>query len=95
MLYIPDSRYPKYAAQSTEVKKLLGLEGKPLPEAGMAPLHLPALRSDGQARAVKVWVAPLARKIHIRTSVHRVLCECPDCGWTGSVGRLAQHVCGA
>ena len=89
--YVPDPLYPRYPARSDTVKMLLGLRpADKLPEAGMPPQYLPATEGT-----VKVWVAPLVRKANIRTSVHRVLCECPKCNTTVSIGRLAQHVCGA
>ena len=99
MIYIPNAQHPTWPAQSAEINKLLGLrEKEKLPDAGMPVLHLPALQVDKDrnvvaSRAVKVWVNPIVRKVNIRTSKHRVMCECPDCGMHLSVGRLAQHVC--
>jgi len=80
-------------AHSNYVRSLLGLKGTAkLPTAGMPSRII---------QGVLVWVNPAptprlgsttpARVI--KSSTHRVMCRCPQCGWEGSVGRLHQHKC--
>lgn len=97
MILIPSSLHSRYPATSGEINALLGLGAKgKLPEGGLPATTFAAVRrAPGQtdaAVALRVWVNPLVRK-SIRTSVHRVRCACPDCGFETSVGRIAQHVC--
>ena len=79
---------------SAGMHELLGLSrtGK-LPKEGM-----PSRLIDG----ILVWVVPAAepattirygRPRLLKRSTHRVMCRCPDCGQTLSVGRWGQHVC--
>lgn len=97
--FIPHSqKHPTWTAQSGQINDLLGLgpKGK-LPEAGMSPRYLSGVEKGREefCVSIKVWVTPLVRKANLRTSVHRVMCECPECGATLSIGRLRQHVCKA
>ena len=87
MAKIVDERgWPMREAQLKELMglpKKLGKGGVPLTviqgiSVWVIPAPEPRLRADG--RRVKV-------------STHRVMCKCPDCGTTASVGRLAQHRC--
>lgn len=76
-------------AHEREIKTMLGL-GKKLPREAVAPKVI---------QGVTVWVKPAAEPRHnafgklVHQAGHRVMCRCPGCGWEGSVGRLAQHVC--
>lgn len=59
--------------------------GSKWPELGLPPV---------QVQGVKVWVEPFQRRPGVRkSSKHRVMCECPNCGHVLSAGRLFQHVC--
>lgn len=79
-------------AHSGDVMEMLGLKrGGHLPDEGM-----PARVIQG----IKVWVEPTPGPKYDacwgrprKSSAHRVMCECPDCGKHMSVGRLHQHVC--
>lgn len=69
--------------------KKLGLTKQRLPDEGMSPQMV-----DG----IKVWVTPRAEPMDRargvrKSSTHRILCECPNCGHVLSVGRLFQHNC--
>lgn len=86
-----------YNAHSREVRVMLGLpEDAKLPREGMEPRRI---------QGITVWVLPLMgprvpkrigrwnRPLERKSSRHRVLAECPDCGKVLSVGRLHQHRC--
>jgi hypothetical protein len=45
--------------------------------------NLPTLATDAQ---LKLWKPR-------KSSAHRIMCRCPGCAETFSVGRLHQHVC--
>lgn len=90
-------RHPSYdhrIAQSSAIMQLLGLKaGGHLPTDGMPPRVI---------QGVTVWVTPApaprwddrwGKPVLVKSSKHRVMCRCPQCGWEGSVGRLAQHIC--
>lgn len=61
----------------------------------LPPEGMPSRKIQG----VEVWVKPLPPQTHEgyhkRRNWHglRVMCKCPQCGWSGAVGRMAQHVC--
>lgn len=79
-----------WPAQNGDMLKKLDMpEASKLPEEGIPPRMV-----DG----IKVWVTPANPKKNLalgirKSSVHRVLCECPGCGRVVSAGRLAQHKC--
>lgn len=58
--------------------------GSKWPDDGLPPTTV---------QGVKVWVKPIVRVPGRKSSKHRVMCECPECGQVLSVGRLHQHVC--
>jgi hypothetical protein len=81
-----------WVAQSHEVLPMLGVPaGGHLPKEGLPPTFI---------QGVFVWVEPAMdpkykeqwgqRKL-VKSSRHRVMCACPECGTTVSLGRLAQH----
>lgn len=82
-------RVSPWPASERDIKAMLGLKKK-------LPIDpVPAQVIQG----VTVWVKPAAEPVRnhfgklVHQSGHRVMCRCPGCGWEGSVGRLAQHVC--
>jgi hypothetical protein len=90
-----DGRQVEGRAHANGMKTLLGLPYKAkLPKEGMEPRVI---------QGVKVWVTPFVPKmgidrwsgkiVKIKSSTHRVMAECPDCGMHLSAGRLHQHVC--
>lgn len=85
------------SAHYDEVRAMLGLpDGAKLPAEGMPPRRI---------QGIMVWVTPLmgprvprrvgrwGRVLERKSSRHRVLAQCPDCGKVLSVGRLGQHKC--
>ena len=97
--FIRSETNPRRNAHHDEIRAMLGL--------GMVPM--PKLPTEGVEphiiQGIKVWVTPLMgprvprctsryqRPLEGKSSTHRVLAECPDCGRVLSVGRLHQHVC--
>lgn len=84
-------RYPGRNANEQDMKILLGgihdegiAQRKKWPDAGL---------SVTVVQGKKVWVKPILRIPGGKSSKHRVMCECPDCGAVLSAGRLPQHVC--
>jgi hypothetical protein len=72
----------KWNMHSDEMLKALGV--RKLPRDGMEPR---------QIQGITVWVTPAVTFAGRKSSKHRVMCECPDCGKQMSAGRLHQHVC--
>lgn len=77
-------RFPHRTAHNRDLLLLLGQAGTKWPDAG-----LPTTVVQG----VKVWVAPITRVPGRKSSAHRVMAECTDCGAVMSAGRLFQHKC--
>jgi hypothetical protein len=80
----------------SQMRELLGLPPKAkLPVEGMAAREI---------QGVKVWVEPFlpvwgrdrytGERVQVKSSVHRVKAECPNCRKVLSAGRLFQHTCG-
>ena len=75
--------------RENELKALLGLPKR----LGKTVLE------KTEVQGVTVWVIPPPEPIlradgrRVKVSTHRMLCECPRCMRTLSVGRLAQHRC--
>lgn len=67
----------------------------------MRALNLTRLPVEGieprTVLGVRVWIVPLPTRPESerrwKRSNHRLMCACPLCAWTGSVGRLGQHKC--
>lgn len=84
-------RFPEYRAHSPDMMLMLAqahqlpmLYGNKWPEAGLPPTTV---------QGVLVWVKPFEPTPGKKSSKHRVMCACPDCGAVLSAGRLFQHVC--
>jgi hypothetical protein len=85
-------RYEGRHAHSPDMQILLArahdnvalVKGNKWPELGLPPVVV---------QGIKVWVNPMVRVPGRKSSKHRVMCECPDCGAVLSAGRLFQHVC--
>ena len=77
-----------YSDFTHDVMRALGYDYGRLPVEGM-----PVVRVLG----VQVWIKPLSVRApgesHHKRSNHRLMCVCPLCAWTGSLGRLKQHTC--
>jgi|WetSurMetagenome_2_1015567.scaffolds.fasta_scaffold611830_1 hypothetical protein len=80
------SDYPNWNAHSSQVMEMLGLNRKgKLPDDGMPPRVI---------QGITVWVNPrIIRSDGRKSSTHRVMAACPNCGRTMSAGRLHQHTC--
>lgn len=99
----PDADSPRRSVHSHVMLRLL--EVRALPREGMPARMLPGRDSTGAHTEIRVWVAPHVPKFRkawngaeyveklVKTSVHRVRCECPGCGAELSAGRLFQHLC--
>lgn len=89
-----DGRIITVRAFAADVLKMLGINGKKLPPEAREPVII---------QGVKVWVTPYVERIgvdrwsgkakRIKSSAHRVMAECPNCGKHLSAGRLHQHKC--
>jgi hypothetical protein len=74
-----------WAMHSDEMLKTLGVEGSKLPLEGLPQREI---------QGIQVWVVPHVPHPNGRkSSKHRVLCACPNCGRVLSAGRLHQHKC--
>ena len=83
----------RFTADSAAMLKLIGVTGPKLPKEAIEPRYI---------QGIRVWVEPHVPRyskrdpsVELKTSKHRVLCECPNCGHVLSVGRLHQHLCNA
>lgn len=98
--------YPFRRAHSRDIMRLLGLKpGGHLPPKGMFARRLPGVKkTSGESGQdlylqmdILVWVKPVPPAEMLRfpwkSSTHRVMSMCPDCGRTVPVGRLFQHRC--
>lgn len=82
-----------WTASEREIKELMGLPKK-LPKTAVAPQIIQGVKVWVNAAVVKTRVVPWSGKtVNVKSSTHRVMAQCPQCGWTGSAGRLAQHTC--
>jgi hypothetical protein len=85
--FLRNPEFPRYNAQSAQVREMLGLPPKAkLPREGMDPRLV---------QGILVWVEPIRPQCYGGRKVHRVLARCPECGKVLSAGRLHQHVCHA
>lgn len=89
MTKIIDPRWPEHNrnVHSDGMKILMGLHPcKKWPLEGMPPRII---------QGVKVWVKPIGPdpKQGWRRNTHRVMAQCPLCGFECSAGRLFQHKC--
>jgi hypothetical protein len=72
-----------YNAHSHELLAMLGV--KKLPPEGMEMRTI---------QGIRVYVEPLVKRADgKKTSVHRVIAQCPQCFKVMSAGRMHQHVC--
>jgi hypothetical protein len=68
-----------------EMLRTLGIYDGKLPKTGREPILI---------QGILVWVNPQRPHSNGRkTSEHRIMCKCPNCHKTLSVGRLHQHKC--
>lgn len=87
--FIESVKYPGRNAHSSEIFQMFGVKGTKWPDAGM-PVRF--------FQGIAVHVLPvdhlsLDKKPGVKSSKHRVIAACPDCGKAMSAGRLHQHVC--
>lgn len=62
---------------------------------GISRLPVEGIEPRTVLGGIRVWVTALVMPNPTRwkRSVHRLMCACPLCDWTGSVGRINQHKC--
>lgn len=93
--FIRSGRNPRWGMQNDELMREFGIEGGKWPAEGCKPR---------QIQGIWVHVLPADHKSLRKTdrhgnprksSTHRAIAACPDCGRAMSVGRLHQHKCSA
>lgn len=87
-----------YNERMRVVLEQIGLDARrELPKEGMLPIVV----NDPTYGKVRVWIIAykepatywaFGRSRKVKSSAHRVMCECPHCHTEMSLGRLHQHV---
>lgn len=90
-------RYPGQRATDPDIGLLLDRKGDKWDDGGVMRTVVPGsvyrANLPPVACDVAIWVMPKQETNARKSSKHRVMCECPGCGKTLSVGRLRQHRC--
>lgn len=90
-----------YNRMASALLDFLGFANGRLPVDGMAPRFVntwiypnPRTHTPEPINNLEVWINPLPpmpEGRRFKRSTHRLMCKCPRCGSTLSVGRLHQH----
>lgn len=93
MRTLMDPRYPTQRAHSSAVFELLlgNRDASKWPDAGIAPREVQGIWVE----VVPVDHPSLGKTPGVKSSAHRVIAACPQCGHCVSLGRLFQHRCGS
>lgn len=91
--FIRSPHNSRYQASSSEMFALFGLPGQSKwPAQGMPMREIQGIQVWVNPAPVKeVWVNGVSRRV--KSSTHRVMAACPDCGRVMSAGRMHQHKC--
>lgn len=84
--YLCNPDYPNYQAWGSEVKKFFGLKPtQKWPAEGMPKRII---------QGITCWVLPGPAPSKVKSSQHRTMACCPNCGKVTPIGRLKQHAKG-